>query len=184
VRIELSILALAGLFGCDAIYTDLRPEQPTVDGAIPSNGGAAIDAFGPDGGSSAPDATPIDAGPAGELDAGATALELVGAFQGRGGYDAAGTATLRTSADGLELIFSDDFASAAVPGPVVVVTGRSSIGTALTDADTLVARLDGDSIAGPNTFAVDLDAPPDPAFVFIYCEPFGVETARAALEAR
>jgi len=183
VRTFLVLSASLAAFGCDAIYTDLRPAQPAVDGAM----------AGTDGGLVAVDAGPVpladagvapDGGPVVAMDAATPASELVGTFEGRGGYDAAGTATLRSTGEGLELVFSNDFSSAAVPGPVVVVTSRSAIGTGLTDADTLVARLDGDSIAGANTFAVDLPAPPDPAFVFVYCEPFGVETARAALEAR
>ena len=119
------------------------------------------------------------------VDASAPAPVLVGSFEGRGGYDAAGSVTLAPAeGGGLLLTLSDDFASAAVPGPALVVTSRDRLGTALTDADTLVTRLGADMIRGPGTFSVPLAAPPEPAWVFVYCEPFGVETARARLEPR
>lgn len=176
--------ALVALFGCDAIYTDLRP-QAGADGGLPvldafttdADLDPGADASVPDGGSPSDGGTPADAGDT-------SGVTLVGTFEGRGGYDAAGTATLRPSGSELELVLSDDFASAAVPGPVVVVTSRSAIGTSLTAEDTVVARLDGDSVRGGNTFAVPLAEAPSPAYAFIYCEPFGVETARAALELR
>ena len=77
---------------------------------------------------------------------------------------------------------SDDFSSAAVPGPVVVVTARSAIGRELEDGDIVVTSLSASQIAGPGTFSFSTDSiPEDDVFVFVYCEPFGVETARAEL---
>ncbi len=183
---RLLFLPWLALIGCDAIYTDLRPDSPT-DSGVTAADAAPVDAFVPDGGPGS-DAGARDLGPI-TADAGADAgapsgVTLVGTFEGRGGYDASGTATLRTRDDHLELVFSDDFASAAVPGPVVVVTSRSAIGTELTSADTIVARLDSSSIRGANTFEVDLADPPSPVYVFVYCEPFGVETARAEMVSR
>lgn len=184
--------ALLG-FGCDAIYTDLRPEpSPSgdagvqqsdagppaadaamvtdaapveTDAAVPAtDGGAAIDAGAPE-------------------DAGAPAPAVyVGTFEGRGGYDAAGTATIRSTDSGYELSFSDDFATARVPGPAIVVTARPSIGTALTAADTVIDRISGDRFTGAQSYPVNLPELPDPLYVFIYCEPFGIETGRALLE--
>lgn len=178
---RLLLLPCLALVGCDAIYTDLRPDSPPVDAGLASADAAPADAFADGGVADA--GLDRDAGP--ETDAGApSAITLVGAFEGRGGYDAAGTATLQSTDTGLELVFSEDFASAAVPGPVVVVTPRSAIGTSLTAADTVVARLDSGSIRGANRFDVELAEPPSPAYVFIYCEPFGVETARAVMEPR
>jgi hypothetical protein len=185
------IFLLAAATGCDAPYTDLRPALAAqTDGStakLDAGSGSVGDAGPPLDAEAfpSPDAGSMtDGGPV-AADAGSAApAALVGTFEGRSGYDAAGTATLRSAGGALELVLSDDFASAAVPGPVVVVTARPAIGTALTDADTVVARLDGDSISGGNTFDVPLAAAPEPAHVFIYCEPFGVETARAALEPR
>lgn len=183
--------ALLG-FGCDAIYTDLRPEpSPSGDAGIqqadaaPAEDAAMVTDAGPvetdaavpatDGG------TPIDAGTPEDAGIPSSAV-YVGTFEGRGGYDISGTATIRSTDSGYELSFSEDFATARVPGPAIVVTARPSIGTSLTAADTVIDRISGDRFTGAQSYPVDLPELPDPLYVFIYCEPFGIETGRALLE--
>ena len=79
--------------------------------------------------------------------------------------------------------FSADFSVSGVPGPVVVLSRRPSIGTGI-DASA------GDVELGPQAARRGAQTYPVPAgaddrrFVWIYCKPFGIEVARAALEDR
>ncbi|MFK8003597.1 MAG: hypothetical protein AB8H86_28805 [Polyangiales bacterium] len=197
---SLPLIFLLFVFGCEAIFTDLTP---------PPNGemfDASADSNAPDGGTNdagAPvDAAPVDAAPAdaapGEdagsgmdsgpppTDAGPASPTLLGSgsFEGRGGYPAMGDVRLEELSPGeYQVVLSDTFSSAAVPGPVVVVTPRDAIGTRLGADDIVVTSLNAEQIAGAGTFPFSAASVPDDAYIFIYCEPFGVETARAQLVA-
>lgn len=107
-----------------------------------------------------------------------------GAFEGRSGYEASGTATLESlGGDRYAIVLSPDFSSASVPDPVIVTSSRPSLGTALQDGDVMVARLGGEEIRGGGRHEISDARIGEARYVFIYCVPFGVETARAALEA-
>lgn len=188
-RTFLLVALLVG--GCDARFIDLRPESERpgapdgVDAGPPAREDGGIDDV--DGGGGTVDAgggedasPPADGGSPPEDTGTGEEVLAVGSLEGRGGYDAAGTVTLSRTADGYVLELGDDFDSAGVPGPVVVVTPRDALGTSLTGEDLKVASLEVTS--GAMRFEL-ASIPDDPAYVFIYCEPFGVETARAAMEA-
>ena len=103
-----------------------------------------------------------------------------GTFEGRMGYAASGTVELWRLASGeLEIRFLADFSSAAVPGPVGVLTTRDAIGVAINSGagDISFGEV---SPSGAQTFSVPAAAA-DALYAWAYCEPFGVETARAAL---
>lgn len=146
-------LSLAVLAACSARFVDERaPRDFAVGdpdlGALPSDGGAAEDVI------------------------------ARGRFTGRAGHAGAGGATLVTAANGrVELRFDDDFAVSPVPGPVVVLTARESLGTALTDGDRELGVLG--AARGAQTYTVGTDG--GERYAFIFCKPFGVEVARALL---
>jgi hypothetical protein len=171
------ILSCVVALGCDAHFSDLSPDEaPELDaGAVPTSDAgvaldaAAVDAFVPE---------PPDAGTAPTPTAVAS-----GNFEGRGGYDAAGSVTLEhLGGDRYVLVTSDDFASAAVPSPVLLVSDRDALGARLQPSDQRVATLNASQIRGAHRFELTLAS--IPAYAWVYCEPFGVETARARLEAR
>lgn len=195
---SLALLSLVFAVGCEAIFTDLSPD----DGQVPSDAAFLDAAFSSDSATfdgatrdASSDAGETNDGGAGDtallVDAGratpdagpSTPLLLSsGTFEGRGGYAAAGSVRLEEVAPGeYQVVMSDDFSSAAVPGPVVVVTPRAAIGTRLTSEDILVITLESSMIAGPGTYSFRAPSVPAEGFVFIYCEPFGVETARATM---
>ncbi|MCB9618087.1 MAG: hypothetical protein H6724_01405 [Sandaracinus sp.] len=171
------------LFGCEASFTDLRPDDLVVDDA---------------GTPAAPDAqVALDAGIVGEdaavasdaglpsEDAGTPVATVVaaGTWEGRGGYDASGGVSLEhLGGDRYALVTSEDFASASVPAPVLLVSDREALGSRLMPSDVRIATLDASQIRGAQRFEVTLASVP--AYAWVYCEPFGVETARARLEAR
>jgi hypothetical protein len=170
------------LFGCDARFSDLRPEEASLDAGanVIDAGGAAIDAA-PDAATDFADASPEDAAP--PEDASEVVVVATGAFEGRGGYDAAGRVTLEhLGGDRYALVTSDDFATASVPSPVLLVSDRDALGSRLQASDVRVATLSASQLRGAQRFELTLTS--IPAYVWVYCEPFGVETARAALEAR
>jgi hypothetical protein len=176
LRLTLATLALSGcLFGCDAIYEDLRPT--TAPTRPPSDGGGA------DGGGALDGGAPVGGGDAAAVaDGGATPEPLArGTWRGRTGYSASGTVTLERAPDGaLHVRFEDDFDSQSVPGPVVVLSTRSELGSAIDPAagDLELGVLE--SPRGPQRYA----APPEAVgalYAWIYCLPFGVEVARAPL---
>jgi len=104
-----------------------------------------------------------------------------GAFTGRAGHNGAGTAELRQLADGsVELGLGADFSVSAVPGPVVVLTSRSELGTTILPSA-------GDFELGPlreNNGAQTYPVPGGDGgrrIAFVFCKPFGVEVARTLL---
>lgn len=151
------LLLLLLPLGCEARFTDLRPSAPPVEGI--------------DGGF-------IDIGPAPTEDT----VVSSGEFAGRSSYTGAGGASVVLLASGaVELRFDDGFQTSSVPGPVVVLTTRPSIGSRIDPAagDLEIAALNGTS--GAQTYPVP-PAALDARFAWVFCRPFGVEIARAELE--
>ncbi len=187
-------LLLLGALGCDARFVDLRPSSladasitDTLPDTAAADAGADTSTADSDAGMTVDASTGSDASMAdtGAPDTGTTSTVIAqGRFQGRSGYDAAGGVRIESlGGSAYVVVLEDDFESAAVPGPAVVVTARDAIGTALVDADILVTRLTAAQIRGPGRYTFDAATLPADPYVFIYCEPFGVETARAATEA-
>lgn len=174
------------LFACDARFSDLRPEEASLD-----SGTNVVDAarLPVDAGiDTSQDASrdPVDAATDDAAIEDATTPATVvatGTFEGRGGYDASGRVTLEhLGGDRYALLTGDDFATAAVPSPVLLVSDRDALGSRLQPSDVRVATLSAAQLRGAQRFEVTLTSVP--AYAWVYCEPFGVETARARLEAR
>lgn len=168
------------LFGCDARFSDLRPEEASLDAGanVIDAGGAAIDAA-PEAATDVADASTDDASPE---DVSEVAVVANGSFEGRGGYDASGHVTLEhLGGDRYALLTSDDFATASVPSPVLLVSDRDALGSRLQPSDVRIATLSASQLRGAQRFELTLTS--IPAYAWVYCEPFGVETARARLEA-
>lgn len=148
------------LLGCNSIFTDLSGDVPTSDGAMPVDGGS------------------LDAG-----DGGSSGADVVasGSFSGRTGYRASGGVQLQRRAGQLELVFSSEFMSQAVPGPVIVLSTRDSLGNRLDEAlgDIELGELSENS--GAQTYPLPAAAE-SARYVWVYCLPFRVEVARAPLE--
>lgn len=173
-RFELIDDSLAGSAGAgnDAgVVLDQGPPDPQDGGIL--DGGIV------DGGSDAS----VDAGP-GESDAGMPtgASAFAGSFEGRAGYSASGSVTLEDLGGGrVRISLSEDFSTARVPGPVLIVTDRTEIGRSLDRSrDIIVHRFQASELVGASTFEVEVELPEAPT-VFTYCEPFTVETGRALL---
>ena len=159
-----SIAACLG--ACDASFVDRRPERLRLrDSGTASDGRNAIadGASGSDG------------------DSGGPLVLATGTWEGRSSYSATGSATLVQVGTAVELRLSNDFAVSAVPGPVVVLSSRDRIGGALDAAagDVRVANLAENSGAQNYPLA---GGDGGQRFAWVYCEPFGVEVARAALQ--
>lgn len=186
---SLALTLLLFAFGCEAIFTDLSPPpdgdislDAATDSSVPDSNTADA---GPNTGPSTDVGPDMDSGPV-PVDAGPSSPVLLGSgtFEGRGGYPASGSVRLEQLAAGeYQVVVSDDFSSAAVPGPVILVTPRDAIGTRLSAEDINVTALSAEQIAGAGTYTFSAGSVPDDAYIFIYCEPFGVETARAELVA-
>ena len=205
-RIVSRILIACGLAAsgtaCDSIFTDLRPDDErgapdaAVDAGLDSGQGALVDggagapdaavfdALTPDAGGGAPDAgtSEPDAG-APVPDAGTSLPDAVlarGTFEGRTGYNASGEVQLRRRDGALEVVFGDNFDSQSVPGPVVILSRRDSLGNTI-DPDAGDIELD---VLRANTGAQTYSVPPEGAdanYAWIYCRPFLVEVARSEL---
>lgn len=171
------------LSACDAAFEDLRPtlDDPRLD---------APDLGSPD--LSAPDLALADLGgadaavgldlsaPVDASDAAGPAVLSTGSFEPLD-YEISGAAQIVRQADGsLELELGDDFRSFPVPGPVVVLTDRPEIGRRI-DAmagDLRIANLRSNS--GAQSYSLP-EGSETSAYVFIYCEPFGLPVGRAAM---
>jgi hypothetical protein len=150
-------LLLMVLAGCEASFTDLRPSGL---GEGPS-----------------PDAGFFDVGPPPIADR----VLLEGTFGGRGRYTGRGGASIVQRMDGsLELALGDDFSVSSVPGPVLVLTTRASIGNQIQEGqgDLDLGPLDRNS--GAQTYPVP-NAALGAIYLWVFCRPFGVEIARAEL---
>ncbi len=183
-------VALGALAGCDARFeliddslggsTSPPDAGVSLDQGTPDPLDAGVADAGPD-----PDAgqdASVDAGP-GEPDAGPLdGVAFAGPFEGRAGYSASGSVSLEDLGEGMvRITLSDDFQTARVPGPVLIVTDRTEIGRSLDRSrDIIVHRFRSSELIGPSVFEVPLVLPATPT-VFTYCEPFTVETGRALL---
>ncbi|MBK6686062.1 MAG: hypothetical protein IPG45_16430 [Deltaproteobacteria bacterium] len=152
------LLALCTALACDAEFTDLRPAPLQV-------------AFDVDGGF-------VDTGPLPTSDV----VYASGPMAPRGSYSAAGTASLVIRSTGaLELELDEGFRVSGVPGPVVVLSRRASIGRRIDPelGDVELGTLEANS--GLQRYPIPSHAL-DASYAWVYCRPFGVEIARAVLE--
>ena len=149
------------LAGCEARFVDTRPlsERPQ---ATPNDF-----AF------TAPDLFGSDASPSGsELAA--------GTFIGRAGHGGSGSAQLYRRADGVvEVRLLMDFSISPVPGPAVFLTSRTDMGNTI-DPQTDLNLGTLQSASGAQAYAVPSDDG-SRRNVFVFCQPFRVEVAKAAL---
>lgn len=149
------------LLGCEARFVDTRPlsERPQ---ATPNDF-----AFMP------PDLVGTDASPLGsELAA--------GTFIGRAGHGGSGSAQLYRRADGVvEVRLLMDFSITPVPGPAVFLTSRTDMGNTI-DPQTDLNLGTLQSASGAQSYAVPSDDG-SRRNVFVFCQPFRVEVAKAAL---
>lgn len=153
--------------GCEARFDSLSASPPVVT---------------PDAGmsdSGLPDAGLSDAG----MEDGGIEFALFsqGTWEGRSGYRASGSASLWTASDDRGFVqFEDDFESTSVPGPFVVVSTRDSLSGGVQESlgDQLLGPLQ--SVSGSQTYQIATGAS-SLRYVWVYCQPFTVEVARAAL---
>ncbi|MFN3200597.1 MAG: hypothetical protein ACE366_19515 [Bradymonadia bacterium] len=166
--------------GCDASFEDLRsaeerapvtPESPPAPQADPP--GESL-AEGPGEGSE---------GEGGEDETPAEDIVVArGTWEGRSDYAAGGEVLLIQRADGnYEFELSDDFRTADLPGPTLVISSRESLGSSLSAAagDIEITRLD--RVTGAQIHEIPTD-PEGRRVAWVYCKPFGIEMARAILE--
>src|SRR5687768_845326 len=96
--------------GCEAHFTDLRPDD---------RNNPDLDAGFLDLGPPPSDDTPI----------------LEGTFSGRGSYrGSGGVSIVRKTDDTFELVFADDFSVSSVPGPVIVLSTRETLGRSIQES--------------------------------------------------
>lgn len=148
---------------CNAQFIDLRPEsersgpatqepEPTADGAERGDAGQSP----------------------GEI------LLARGRFEGRAGHGGSGGAALYRVGDAVELRFDGDFTVSAVPGPAIFLTSRADMGGSIdAQADIKLGNLT--AFNGAQRIAVPAGADTGRRSVFVYCQPFRVEVAKAAL---
>ena len=163
---------LGGLWGlqsgCNAQFIDLRPESersstPTPPG-VDDAGGGSLDLAGPSDGGTSP--TPVRV--------------AAGTFEGRAGHAGAGGAALYRVGSALELRFAADFAVSSVPAPAIYLTSRADMGGSIdAQADIKLGTLS--AFNGAQRIAVPAGADMGRRNVFVYCQPFRVEVAKAAL---
>lgn len=163
------LAAWGGLLGCEASFVDLRPEgasladagdRPTDAGFLPGDAGAGDLGEGP-----------------------ATAIPVAsGDWTGRSDYRASGTVSLVLEPSGQHLlVMSADFSVSGVPGPVVVLSRRDVLGNRIDPSQDIEL-----GTLRSNTGAQSYEVPAggdDRMWAWIFCKPFGVEVARARLEA-
>ena len=162
----------AGLAGCDARFTDLRP-QLARDGAAAAALGDARDL--------------ADAGDLAGADLAAVDLAAAdpvlarGTFVGRAGHGGMGGAELYRRGDGrVALRFLADFRVTGQVGPVVVLTSRADLGNSLTAEDLELGDLT--AAAGAQEYLLP-GSDGGRRNAFVWCRPFRVEIAKAPLEA-
>lgn len=170
----------ATIIACDASYTSDRSRSDAgsanlalADAEPTSDTHAPLD----DGASSSDGAAAVDGG----VPAGGTFA--AGNWEGRTGHFGTGSAQLFRRADGvIELRFSADFATNdGLPGGVVVLSRRESIGSRI---DGSAGDLDlGELKVATGTQAYVVPGGDDGRrYAWVFCEPFGLEIARAAME--
>ncbi len=144
-------------------------DQAWVDQAVPADQ-RLTDADG----AGAPDSAAADSSPL-------AGVFASGPFAGRGGYNGKGTAELHVDAKGVkQLRFSADFSTSSVPGPVVLLSSRAAIGTSINKSTDLhLGTLK--STSGAQVYNLPA-GDGGRRYAWVYCEPFGVEVARAELK--
>lgn len=155
------------LLGCEARFLDQRSGasplgQATYDFAMPPVDLAGVDLIGADL------ATPADK------------LLSQGSFMGRAGHAGAGDGQLYRTASAVEVRFAPNFACSGVPGPAVFLTSRDSMGGGI-DTQTDISLGTLRSTSGAQTYVVPPGADVGRRNVFVYCQPFRVEVAKATL---
>lgn len=163
---------------CDATYEDDRSDAGVSRGndAVAADLAVArTDAVAEGGGSVAADTGILEASPG-------AATVLRGLMMGRRSYNASGAVELELTPERRVLVFGDDFTVQAVPGPVVVLSKRESLGTSIRPdlGDLELGELQ--MLRGSQSYALPAsqDGPWD--YAWVYCKPFTVEIARAKLE--
>ncbi|MCA9667084.1 MAG: hypothetical protein KC503_15910 [Myxococcales bacterium] len=164
--------------GCSAIFTSDRPPgsdtaTPTPDGRADDSGG---DVQGPSPDTASGDGPQPDAPPSSGM------VIADGNWEGRTGHVGKGTVEMfRTAGGEIELRFSADFETSAVPTPVVVLTSRDSIGSAIdaSKGDLDLGALT--SVSGAQTYKVP-GGDGGRRYVWVFCVPFGIEISRAPLK--
>ena len=103
-----------------------------------------------------------------------------GMFVGRAGHAGSGDAHLHRSQGVLEVRFAANFSVSGVPGPAVFLTSRDSMGGSIdAQADVNLGTLR--SISGAQSYRLPPGADVGRRNVFVFCQPFRVEVAKAAL---
>lgn len=103
-----------------------------------------------------------------------------GTFTGRAGHGGSGSAQLYRRADGVvEVRLLMDFSVTPVPGPAVFLTSRTDMGNTI-DPQTDLNLGTLQSASGAQSYAVPTDDGTR-RNVFVFCQPFRVEVAKAAL---
>ncbi|MBI2373210.1 MAG: hypothetical protein HYV07_04360 [Deltaproteobacteria bacterium] len=103
-----------------------------------------------------------------------------GVWAGRDGHRCSGSVELvEYPGEMVEVRFGPDFKVEIVPDPSIVVTSRESIGSELETAKGDVDLGILQSFSGAQSYVM----PPGSrgSFVFVYCERYGLEVARAQL---
>lgn len=155
------------LLACEARFVDQRSGasplgQAPYDAATPPVDLAGVDLIGADL------ATPADK------------LLSKGSFTGRAGHAGAGDGMLYRTAGGVEVRFAPNFTCSGVPGPAVFLTSRDSMGGGI-DTQTDISLGTLRSTSGAQTYTVPPGAEAGRRNVFVYCQPFRVEVAKATL---
>lgn len=189
VQIALFALACLLVVGCEASFEDLRPESEALvpQEPVPQD-------MGEEGES---DATGTDALPDEDVDSDGTAdangtadaddeddepTEIAsGTFEGRGGYGASGSASIWKVGSSWEVRLNEDFVVDSVPGPVMVLTQGSSLGSSIDASRGDIELGVLESNQGISVFDIGTD-PGDRFVLWVFCKPFGLEVARAQLE--
>lgn len=154
------------LVGCEARFLDQRSANPLVqtpvDAAMAPVDLAGRDLAGVDL------ATPVDK------------LVAQGSFMGRAGHAGSGDGMLYRTPGGVEVRFAANFSASGVPGPAVFLTSRDSMGGSIdSQADISLGTLK--STSGMQVYPVPAGADVGRRNVFVYCQPFRVEVAKATL---
>lgn len=168
---------LAGLAACSGACDASVVEGsriPLGDARVSGDGSAADLAPATDG------AHP-DAAASSGSDAAASGVFARGPFSGRTGHVGRGRAELVRVGSKVELRFSSDFAASTVPGPVVVLTRRASIGSTISTARGDLSLGTLQAASGAQSYVVS-GGDGGRRYAWDYCKPFGVEIARAKLE--
>lgn len=172
-----ALLLASGLTACNASFDDLRPprDDSGLDTAsVPELGVDArhlLDGLRRD--AVADGQTQADAAQAGPISR--------GTFGGLSGYQVKGEATVERQADGsYELLFSSAFSASSGPALVVVMSDRATLGTIQTgQGDVRVGELKSNS--GAQSYDLSAAAAVR-RYVWIFCEPFGVDFGKAELK--